>query len=86
MHTIKSKQKRDRLADADLLRIAMIQLGLTYRDLAALVGKPPQRVANVLSGNDRSWPIRAAINRAMRQRILHKLSGAVPHAKTKETK
>jgi hypothetical protein len=58
----------------DQLRIEMIKRGLGYRDLAALAGKSHRRIANVLAGNDRTWPIRAAINRALRSRIFSKPS------------
>jgi hypothetical protein len=70
--TGKRYQQRGKNAELDLLRIKMIERGLTYRDLAAMAGKKPQRVANVLSGSDRTWPIRAAINRALRSKLFSK--------------
>jgi len=55
-----------------MLRIEMIRRVLTYHDLAKLAGIVPQRVANLLSNNDRSWPMRAKINQALRMKIFHK--------------
>ena len=65
-------QQRGKIAELDLFRIELILRGLTYRDVAAMVGKKPQRIANVQSGSDRSWPIRAAINRALKQKLFVK--------------
>lgn len=70
--TGKRYQQRGENAELDLLRIKMIQRGLTYRDLAAKVGRKPQRIANVLSGSDRTWPIRSDINRALRSKVFRK--------------
>ena len=65
-------QQRGKNVELDLLRIVMIQRALTCRDLAVLAGKNPQRIANVLSSWDRTWPIRAAINRALKRKIFRK--------------
>ena len=54
------------------LRIALITRRMTSADLAAMMGKSPRRVHNVLCNNDRTWPIRAAINRALRSKIFAK--------------
>jgi alkylated DNA nucleotide flippase Atl1 len=67
---VNRKQRRGKNLEADILRIEMIRRALTYRDLARMVGTIPQRVANVLSGSDRTWPIRRALNRVLRQRIF----------------
>jgi hypothetical protein len=69
---VNRKQRRGENLESDELRIEMIRRGLTYRDLAKIVGTVPQRIANVLSYSDRTWPIRAAINRALRKRIFRK--------------
>jgi hypothetical protein len=68
----KRYQQRGRNLELDTLRIEMIRRGLTYRDLAALVKTQPQRIANILSGSDRTWPLRARINRLLRKRIFAK--------------
>jgi hypothetical protein len=84
--TGKRYQQRGKKAELDLLRIVMIQRGLTYRQVAALAGKTPQRIANVLSGSDGSWPIRAQINRCLRRRIFQKpAKGRRPRQPKQET-
>jgi hypothetical protein len=71
MNVIRS-QTRGKNIELDELRIEMIRRGLTYRQLAEIIGRDKQQVANVLTGNNPSWPIRAAINRALRKRIFCK--------------
>ncbi len=48
---------------------------LTPARLAALPGMKPfsnRRITNLLCGQDESWPIRSAINRALRHTIFTK--------------
>jgi hypothetical protein len=70
--TVKRYQRVGKNQESDDLRIEMIRRGITYRELAEMVGKGPQRVANVLAYSDRTWPIRAAINRALHKKIFRK--------------
>jgi hypothetical protein len=73
--TMSQLDKRSRPHETVALRIAMAKRGLTCKALASLLGKDrfsPRRVSNVLAGNDRTWPIRAAINRALREKIFNR--------------
>ena len=68
------------------LRIAMDRAGLNKSELAALPamnGFNAHRIKNVLCGQDTTWPIRAAINRALRVRIFEK--PPTKHRKPKPT-
>jgi hypothetical protein len=76
MHYQKRCQRVGKNVEADRCRIEMIRRGLTFRDLAAMVGRKPQQVANLLSGSNNTWPIRAQINRALRRRIFLKPKSA----------
>lgn len=69
---VKRQQRRGKNLECDELRIEMIRRGLTYRDLARMVSVGAPRIANVLSFSDRTWPIRAKINQALRKRIFYK--------------
>jgi hypothetical protein len=71
--TLSQADKRGMPPRAVVLRIAMAKRGLSCKALAALPGMEtfsPRRISNVLAGNDRSWPIRAAINKALREKIF----------------
>jgi hypothetical protein len=48
----------------------MIRRGLNSRGLALRAGTSHRRIENVLALNDKSWPIRASINRALQKRIF----------------
>jgi hypothetical protein len=65
-------QNRGKNIELDELRIEIIRRGLTYKQLAQMTGRKPQQVANVLSGSNTSWPIRAQINRALRKKVFTK--------------
>jgi len=54
------------------LKVRMLQRRLTYKDLAQMAELNPRVVSNVMCGNDRNWPPRAAINRALKERIFSK--------------
>ena len=58
--------------ETELLRIQMIQRRLDSQRLAQMSGVPLRTVQNILSGNNPSWPPRAAINQALGQKIFHK--------------
>lgn len=54
------------------LRIVMAERGLKRADLVRLTGHSPQRISNVLTGSDTSWPIRSRINQVLGARIFLK--------------
>jgi hypothetical protein len=54
------------------LKIRLLERGWDYRDLAKATKRNPRYVANVISGNDPWWPVRAAINRALGEKIFTK--------------
>ena len=82
---VQRTQRSGKNLESDLLRIEMIRRGLTYRDLALMVDTVPQRITNVLCFSDRTWPIRGAINRALRMKIFRKPARRNPGPKPKET-
>jgi hypothetical protein len=84
--TVKRTQRRGKNIESDSLRIEMIRRGLTYRDLAQIIGVVPQRVANVLCFSDHTWPIRRAINRALRMKIFRKPARRKPGPIARVTK
>jgi hypothetical protein len=73
--------------ESDKLRIEMIMRGLSTAEMAKMVGTIRQRILNVLSFSDRTWPIRARINRTLKKRIFsrqpHRTPGPTSH-KTKD--
>jgi antitoxin component HigA of HigAB toxin-antitoxin module len=69
---------RHRLSQETLLQVEMILQGLKRKDLARLIGQNPRRITNVLCRNDKSWPVRLAINRALHKRIFMKSKGQRP--------
>ena len=52
------------------LKFAMLQRGLKSKALAAKAKLHVRVVHNVLAGNNKTWPPRAAINRALRSKIF----------------
>jgi hypothetical protein len=64
--------KRRKTAELDHVRLLLFQRGLDYKQLAAMTGFSPRRIANCLTGNDTSWPMRAAVNRALKTPIFVK--------------
>jgi hypothetical protein len=57
-------------AELHELRVVMAQRGLDSVELARLAGVHPRTLQNTLAGNNPFWPVRAAINRALRQRVF----------------
>ena len=58
--------------EVKMLRLAMLNRDLSVGKLAQMARVGARRVTNVLSGSDTTWPIRAAINRALRESIFTK--------------
>jgi hypothetical protein len=52
------------------LRQVMLEKHLTPAALGKLTGFDPRRISNQLCATDTTWPIRAAINRAMQEKIF----------------
>lgn len=65
-------------SEIDLLKIEMILKRLNSRQLAGRSGVHLRVVQNILSGQNRDWPPRAAINQALGKRIFTKQSPARP--------
>jgi hypothetical protein len=57
------------------LRLAMAERNLRRADLVRLTGFSPKRITNLVTGSDPSWPIRAAINKALQVKIFMKPKG-----------
>jgi hypothetical protein len=60
--------------DPDLrrLKMAMFELNVSVAQLAKRCARNPRRITNLLCGDDRSWPIRAAVNKALKMRVFTK--------------
>jgi transcriptional regulator with XRE-family HTH domain len=52
------------------LKVRMLQRRLTYQDVADMAKLNARVVSNVMCGNNTDWPPRAAINRALREKIF----------------
>jgi len=74
VETVNRSLTPKRGSEATALRIVMLQRGLDYRALAKLAKLDRRVVANVLSGNNHCWPPRAALNRALQEKIFVKPS------------
>lgn len=59
-------------AESRALKVLLIQRGMKHTALAEMVEYPPGQVANLLCGNSYSWPLRAAINKALQKKIFSK--------------
>jgi hypothetical protein len=55
-----------------LLRIELGKRNLRVADLGKIIGYPQNQVTNALSASPPSWPVLAAINRALRQNVFIK--------------
>ena len=60
------------VAEVKLLRVEMIVRDLDARALAAMAKVHVRTLQNLLSGRYHSWPVKAVVNRALRQRIFQK--------------
>jgi hypothetical protein len=60
------------------LRRVMLEKRLTPAALGRLAKFNPRRISNVLCGTDATWPIRAAINRALQERLFSKPNRTAP--------
>jgi len=67
-----------------MLRVEMLRRGIDHRELAAMIGYPPCRTANLLCGADTTWPLRRAINKALKMKIFAKPKGQIWRYKRKE--
>src|ERR1043166_3595363 len=75
---VRRKQSIIRPGESIDLRHEMVERGFTASQLAAMAHVGPRRISNVLTGNDASWPIRAAINKHLGQQMFRKPSIARP--------
>ena len=60
----------DDTAELKLLRVEMILRDLDSRTLAAIAKVHVRTLQNLLSGQYHSWPVKAAVNRALQRRIF----------------
>jgi hypothetical protein len=69
-------ENNTRLKPADVVafRMFMLARGLRAKDVARRINRDVDQVTNVISGNARSWPICAEINREYRQKFFFKPS------------
>lgn len=66
-------------AELARLRMAMLNRGWDSHRLAQKARIHLRVAQNVLCGNDKSWPPRAAFNRVLAERIFQKHPGAQHH-------
>jgi hypothetical protein len=71
-------------AEVKLLRVAMIVRDLDAHALAAKAKVNVRTLQNLLSGRYHSWPVKAAVNRALHQRIFQKPARTYRPRRTKD--
>jgi hypothetical protein len=71
MQMVRRERKFD-VAEVKLLRVEMIVRDLDAHSLAAKAKVHVRTLQNLLSGRYHSWPVKAAINRALHRRIFQK--------------
>jgi hypothetical protein len=59
-------------AEVKLLRVEMIVRDLDARALAAMAKVHVRTLQNLLSGRYHSWPVKRAVNQALRRRIFQR--------------
>ena len=68
---MRDAQKFD-AAEVKLLRVEMIVRDLDAKALAAMAKVHIRTLQNLLSGRYHSWPVKRAVNQALRRRIFQK--------------